>query len=90
MSIIFKYSTLIVTFLVRNKVIQVFQTRYIDSRLRKMIYTINNLIFLFSNILTNFFLLIILIYQVCQSLSSNIKLSNKLIIYKYFIYITYI
>ena len=55
MSIMFKYSTLIVTFLVRNKVIQVFQTRYIDSRLRKMIYTINNLIFLFSNILTNFF-----------------------------------
>ena len=60
-----KYLVGILTFLISNKVIRAFQARYIKIKLRlkKLIYTIKELILLVNAVLVNSFLLMILIYK---------------------------
>ena len=57
-----KYLTIIVIFIVNNKMISSLWIRYIVFRLKKVIYTTNVLILSSIAILANFFVLIISTY----------------------------
>ena len=61
-----KYLAMIIIFLVSNRVILTFYTKYINIklRLREKIYITKISIFSFNTILANCFLLMILIYKV--------------------------
>lgn len=60
----FKYFTKKVVFLIKNKTILPFEASYIDSKLRKAIFTINTLKFLLTTNSANLFLLMILAYRI--------------------------